>query len=553
MFDEPPVLEDGCVFAPYEAVFEALGAEALWLEEEEAIAAQKGSTLVVMLSGTDRFIKEVDNDGGVIYHMDAAPVISGGSVLVPVEAAAQAFDYWVDWNEDTQTMAVSSLKWTEGQNSPTNAYIDNGVIYYAFIYQPYIYAYDGTSTETYAAGGTPLGITVSRNHIYYINESNQSIYSISLADGTREVVFSELSRISDFAICGGKMVVIGKDSEENQFAYRVDLENGDCEILYIRMKPDYLIRESGSQFAFWKENLIVVEGVSPLTQTGELHCKVLFIDTDTGESREAFDIAGSVKKLGTTRSRYVNRLSSVSVKLEDESVWFRFVLSRNDIASNKAKSYYQYYRVDLESGLAEEIDEEAYNGARDLASGPVNGWTYGNNSSEVYRTDAESGITETLLTGGNYYYITNDADQVVVLKAESEGGTPASTEDYKYAELYVMDSDGNHLRMIHSYGSQTDSSSADGSGSENLTPESCEVCGGSGMVRCSYCGGTGQGQTILVLGMPTKQSCTYCGGTGQRLCSGFAAAAADPGRNKRKEMRRSRLLLLESGRLLLIS
>lgn len=429
LFDEPPVLEDGCVFAPYEAVFEALGAEALWLEEEEAIAAQKGSTLVVMLSGTDRFIKEVDNDGGVIYHMDAAPVVSGGSVLVPVEAAAQAFDYWVDWNEDTQTMAVSSLKWTEGQNSSTNAYIDNGVIYYAFIYQPYIYAYDGTSNETYAAGGTPLGITVSRKHIYYINESNQSIYSISLADGTREVVFSELSRISDFAICGGKMVVIGKDSEENQFAYRVDLENGDCEILYTRMKPDYLIRESGSQFAFWKENLIVVEGVSPLTQTGESHCKVLFIDTDTGESREAFDIAGSVKKLGTTRSRYVNRLSSVSVKLEDESVWFRFVLSRNDNASNKAKSYYQYYRVDLESGLAEEIDEEAYNGARDLASRPVNGWTYGNNSSEVYRTDAESGITETLLTGGNYYYITNDADQVVVLKAESEGGTPASTED----------------------------------------------------------------------------------------------------------------------------
>ena len=75
LFDEPPVLEDGCVFAPYEAVFEALGAEALWLEEEEAIAVQKGSTLVVMLSGTDRFIKEVDNDGGVIYHMDAVPVI----------------------------------------------------------------------------------------------------------------------------------------------------------------------------------------------------------------------------------------------------------------------------------------------------------------------------------------------------------------------------------------------------------------------------------------------------------------------------------------------
>ena len=53
-----------------------------------------------------------------------------------------------------------------------------------------------------------------------------------------------------------------------------------------------------------------------------------------------------------------------------------------------------------------------------------------------------------------------------------------------------------------------------------LPQESCAVCGGSGMVTCPYCRGTGQGQSISIMGMDTPQGCTYCGSTGRRLCSG---------------------------------
>lgn len=131
-------------------------------------------------------------------------------------------------------------------------------------------------------------------------------------------------------------------------------------------------------------------------------------------------------------------------------------------------------------------------------------------------------MTETLLSGEDYYYLTNDAQWVVVLKAKSAGnGTPITTTGYQYAEMYVMNTDGNNLKMINSYSKSSNTSSPTGEiNTETLAPESCAVCGGSGMVTCSYCRGTGKGQTISVLGMPTEQGCTYCGSTGKRLCSG---------------------------------
>ena len=85
---------------------------------------------------------------------------------------------------------------------------------------------------------------------------------------------------------------------------------------------------------------------------------------------------------------------------------------------------------------------------------------------------------------------------------------------------YVMNTDGNNLKMINSYSKSSNTSSPAGEiNTETLAPEVCAVCGGSGMVTCSYCRGTGKGQTISVLGMSTEQGCTYCGSTGKRLCS----------------------------------
>ncbi len=520
-FDQPPVIKDGRTLVPLRAIFEALGAEVLWLGDEQAVAAQCGDTTIVMVVGQNQFIKEADGDGGVVYDLDVPPEIINGRTLVPARAVAEALDCSVDWDGGTQTVTISSEKWIDGSNAPTNAYIHNGVVYYSFIYQPYIYTYDGSSTKTYAAGGSPLGIVVNGNKIYYINKDNQTVCAVNISDGKRETVFARLSEIRDFSVCGDKMVVMGFDGD-TQHAYRVDLTSGSAEMIYTRPNRDGLFVEKESNFALWKQNLFVVESFSPVLE-GESSCKLLMIDTETGTSEEVCNIKGTATQIGFKDVSYTHRYNGAAAKFDNDNAYFEIQFSRNEDSSvrNNIENFSEYLKIDLQNGAMTESSETEYEGAADLASNITGEWTYGSDKSRVYRTNRSTGITETLLSGDDLYYITNDNSWTVVLKAETTGGTPTSTKGYKSAEILVMDADGNNLKTINSYNGSSQTSSPTGEiSTEDLAPETCAVCGGSGTVTCSYCRGTGRGQTISILGMPTEQGCTYCGSSGRRLCAG---------------------------------
>lgn len=521
-FDQPPIIKDGRTLVPLRAIFEALGAEVLWMADDQAIAAQSGDTTIVMQIGKNQFGKMTSNDDGVMYDLDVPPEIINGRTLVPARAVAEALDCSVNWDGNTQTVTISSEKWIDGANSPTNAYIHNGVVYYSFIYQPYIYAYDGSTTKTYAAGGAPLGIVVNGNRIYYINKDNQTVCAINMANGERETVFARLSSISDFSVCGDKMVIMGFDGD-TQNAYRLDLTSGNAEIIYTRPDKEGLFAEKQSTFALWKQYLFVIESFSPLLE-GESNCKILMIDTESGAVQEACNIKGIVTQLSLKDSSYTHRYNGAAVKFGSDNAYFalQFTSSEDTSNFNNTENFTEYYKISLANGTMTEITEAEFEGAQNLAANITGEWTYGSDESKVYRTNTQSGITETLLSGEDYYYITNDAQWVVVLKAESAGsGTPTATKGYKYAEMYVMNTDGNNLQTINSYNNSSNTSSPTGEiNTETLAPEACAVCGGSGMVTCSYCRGTGKGQTISVIGMPTEQGCTYCGSTGKKLCPG---------------------------------
>ena len=520
-FDQPPIAKNGRTLVPVRAIFEALGATVDWIQEEQAVVAQRGDVMIVMVLGKDKFVKDTGGDGGVVYDLDVPAEALNGRTLVPIRAVSEALDCNVEWDGATQTVTVSSEKWIDGSNAATNGYIHNGVLYYSFIYQPYIYAYDGASTRTYAAGGTPLGIVVNRNKIYYINKDNQTISAISLADGSRETVFARLSKISDFSICGDKMVIIGYDGED-QMVYKLDLAEGTSKLLYSRPDENLLIAEDGSEFALWKQYLFVIDSVSPLL-SGESSCKLRMVDTNTGDSRVVFDLKGTVTQLSIMDSSYTRRYKGASVKFDQENAWFMLQFTRSADTSNYygAQTYEEYYKVSLANGAAVEITQDQFEAAEDSSTVKTGEWTYGADKNRVYRTNLQTGITETLVSGENYYYITNDGQWVVVLQAESKGGTPVSTKGYKYAEVFVMDADGNHFRSINSYSDSTSSSTPVGEVDVGqLSDELCAVCAGTGMVTCPYCRGTGDGQPIYVLGIQTPQGCTYCGGTGERLCNG---------------------------------
>ena len=525
-FDQPPVAMNGRVLVPVRAIFEALGAQVEWHQDTQTVTAQKGDTLVVMVLGNSRFARDV-NGVQEYFQLDQPPIGLNGRTLVPVRAVSEAFDCDVQWDGAAQQVTITSSRWVRGSNAATNGCFYNGVFYYAFIYQPYIYAYDGQTTRTYAAGGTPAGIVVSRNKIYYINKSNQTITAIDMASGERETVFARLSQISDFSICGQNMVIIGSDGK-TQTAYRLDLATGSAQAIYTRPEVSGLIAEKGSQFALWRNYLFVVESFSPLL-SGDSSCKIRAIDVNTGTCRDLLNLTGTVTPIGLKDSSYTRRFSNVAAKFDQDNAYFNLGFSScTDTGSSSPVPFREYYQIDLDTLALSESSQAEFDRVSDLATPRTGEWIYGSNGSGVYRTNVGTGITETLLSGSHYYYIANDGQWVVALRAESRGAaTPTATIGYKYAELTVMDPQGNHLRTINSSTSGSDTSDPAGELDVNGLPQmSCAVCGGDGRVTCPYCRGTGQGQSIYVLGMETPQSCTYCGGTGERICSGCNGSGA---------------------------
>ena len=91
-FDQQPIIKDGRTLVPLRAIFEALGAEVLWIEDEQAIAAQSGDTTIVMQIGKNQFGKMTSSDNGVMYDLDVPPEIINGRTLVPARAVAEALD-----------------------------------------------------------------------------------------------------------------------------------------------------------------------------------------------------------------------------------------------------------------------------------------------------------------------------------------------------------------------------------------------------------------------------------------------------------------------------
>ena len=157
--------------------------------------------------------------------------------------------------------------------------------------------------------------------------------------------------------------------------------------------------------------------------------------------------------------RQTHRFNAAMAKFDNDNAYFglQFSSSEDSSSRNNTKSFTEYLKISLANGAMTEITEAEFEGAQDLSANITGEWTYGSDKSKVYRTNTQSGTTETLLSGENYYYITNDARWVVVLKAESAGaGTPTATIGYKTADVYKRQVCIRYLLMDHKFGPALD-------------------------------------------------------------------------------------------------
>ena len=102
-FDVPPQMIDNHVMVPLRAIFEALSAQVDWDADTWTVTATRNGTVIVMQIGNATITV-----AGYEVELEIAPVIVNSRTLVPTFAVAESFGITVVWNEDTQTVILTT-------------------------------------------------------------------------------------------------------------------------------------------------------------------------------------------------------------------------------------------------------------------------------------------------------------------------------------------------------------------------------------------------------------------------------------------------------------
>lgn len=113
-FDVKPQTVNNRTMVPLRAIFEAMGADVTWQESTKTVISVKDNTRVKMtLNSTTEYID------GVAYEMDVPPVIVDGRMLVPARYVAEAFGYYVNWDQQTKSVLISKRDHSDNVNTVT--------------------------------------------------------------------------------------------------------------------------------------------------------------------------------------------------------------------------------------------------------------------------------------------------------------------------------------------------------------------------------------------------------------------------------------------------
>lgn len=102
-FDVAPTIIDGRTMVPVRAVFEALGATVDWQADTQKVLSQKGDTEVTLTINDKTLYKN-----GEAIVLDVPAQLVDGRTLVPVRAISEAYGCYVDWNNWTKTVLITS-------------------------------------------------------------------------------------------------------------------------------------------------------------------------------------------------------------------------------------------------------------------------------------------------------------------------------------------------------------------------------------------------------------------------------------------------------------
>lgn len=138
-FDVPPQIINDRTMVPMRAIFEALGARVVWVEESQSIYAHNTLRAIYLKIDTPEMCLmdaslDASKQSEMIIPLEISPQLVGGRTLVPVRAISEAFGVDVTWRgEDNTVLLEYSDDISQNSNSGMKGEIsivdpDNNVI-----------------------------------------------------------------------------------------------------------------------------------------------------------------------------------------------------------------------------------------------------------------------------------------------------------------------------------------------------------------------------------------------------------------------------------------
>lgn len=396
--------------------------------------------------------------------------------------------------------------------------VDGEVIYLS--YYGNLYMFCGDEVAVYSGGGTNTNTIAEmylyNGYVYYANLNNYTIYRMSVADGSRDIVLTGIGEIQDTFMRGQFLYVFTKAADENYGIYSLNLETREKKLLLQQAEDAYQLKQIDQVD---KDYVLFIEILQNQVELILLNAK-----DNTVSEGYCFE----------TVSRVV-----ASWKRNDETGLYLCLRSWNENEEFK----YIYPKVNKQTHTVEEGTESEYDAAADLPFDDGLEWKYylATLQKNLCREHKETGVQELLVKAGTG----NREDGETVAKTYNireilyADDTRVIFKRYRMADgleesVWQVDSDGNNLTELirkeyhanapdpYPVGSPSSSGSTSSSGSNGsaVGAKTCALCQGDGRITCYYCKGSGKGTTIYVMGIPTEQGCSYCGSAGWRVCSG---------------------------------
>ena len=126
-FDQPPVIVNDRVLVPMRAIFEALGADVKWYEEDKTIISSKDCLAIgLVINVQQMYLAYIGYDTAFERVLDVSPMLIGDRTFIPLRAVADAFGASVDWIADSKAVIIKQAELPDKVINIDNYALENG-------------------------------------------------------------------------------------------------------------------------------------------------------------------------------------------------------------------------------------------------------------------------------------------------------------------------------------------------------------------------------------------------------------------------------------------